>query len=164
MRIKEVSEKVGLSHQAIYKRLRSRGKRAEDITIKGTGELTEEGEALMRELFPALQGEGQEGPQEASGSPSAGKNEELERLREEGSRLRAEGERLRAEVASLEEKNQALTEERDYLRGALERSQQLQAMTAAKIPAPPPAITDGTDKAQRRGLLSWLRGRGKDKG
>ncbi len=51
MTIKDIAAAAGLSHQAIYKRLKARGVKLESIKIKGTGELTAEGEALMREIF-----------------------------------------------------------------------------------------------------------------
>lgn len=145
MTIKEVAAKVGLSHQAIYKRLRARGKRAEDIVKAGV--LTEEGEALMMELFPSLRDE----PQPSAESPS----EVEKRLQDEVAKLQEKVVKLGAEVARLEERAANLTEERDYLRKALDQSQQLQAMTTAKIPSPP-AITSGEKKKR---LLSWIRGK-----
>lgn len=156
MRIKQVSEKVGLSHQAIYKRLRARGIKAEDITQKNTGELTAEGWALMLELFPILQGEEERSEQPQAEAPAAAEPSEIERLQGEVARLRGEVAQAEGKVATMEAQLQALTEERDYLRGALERSQQLQALTAQKIPNPPPALPAGGDQ-QRRGLFGWLR-------
>lgn len=169
MTIKEVSEKVGLSHQAIYKRLRNRGIKAADIARKSTGELTEEGERLMYELFPFLQGEegreAQAPADEPAAAPAAAvaadEPSEVASLRDEVAAAAAKVAKLEGEVARQEEIIKALTDERDYLRGALERSQQLQALTAQKIPNPPPALTDGSGEKQRRGLWARLRGKGR---
>ena len=165
MTIKDIAAAAGLSHQAVYKRLKGRGVKLESIKDKATGELTEEGERLVREIF-SLQDE----PGEAAPPPPAAEEKaapvevesEVERLRNQVAELSAEVEKLRNQVATLEDKEKALTDERDFLRLSLERSQQLQAITAQKIPNPPPALTAGGDQQQqRRGLLGWLRRRSK---
>lgn len=184
MTIKEVSERAGVSHQAIYKRLRTRGIRAEDITEKSSGQLTGKGEELIKELFPFLRdeegGAAAQSPQDVPADPpeteekagDEGLQPEVARLQEKVARLQEEVARLQPEVAglkgqiieyekrvaTLEESNRLLTDERDYLRKALDQSQQLQAMTAQKIPTPP-AITDGSERKQKRGLWERLTGR-----
>lgn len=159
MTIKDIAAAAGLSHQAIYKRLKARGVKLESIKIKGTGELTEEGEALLREIFSL-----KDQQEEAAPPPPAAEKEapaevesEVEKLRNQVEKLRAEVEKLRNQVATLEDKEKALTDERDFLRLSLERSQQLQAITAQKIPNPPPALAAGVEQEPRRGLLGWLR-------
>ena len=71
-------------------------------------------------------------------------------------------EMLKAEIKRLEELNKSLTEERDFLREslkkaqtALDQAQQLQLVTASKIPSPP-ALAPGESE---RGLRAWLRSR-----
>ena len=162
MTIREAAERAGVSNQAVYKRLKARGISPESIREKGSGKLTEEGEQIIKELFPALQ---EESPKEApadepAAAPLPPSSEELERLTTRVEELTKQVEELTTKLTTSEAREKALVEERDYLRGALERSQQLQALTAQKIPNPPPTITDGSDKPQRRGLWARLRGKG----
>ncbi len=163
MTIKEIAARAGLSHQAIYKRLKARGVKLEMLKVKQTGELTPEGAALLLELFPAKDDAKKAAPapppkgEEIAPPAATAEAEELrnqvEKLQTEVEKLNNQVEKLRNQVATMEEKEKALTEERDFLRLSLERSQQLQAITAAKIPNPPPAITEGGD--QRRGIRAW---------
>lgn len=169
MKIKDVSEKVGLSHQAIYKRLRTRNIRAEDITDKA-GNITDKGLDILKDLFPILQASEtkEESPaetEEPAPPPADTDKTEVGRLHEEVARLQGEVARLHEKVATLEEKGRLLQDERDYLRTALDQSQKLQAITASKLPNPPPALTDGSEeKGPRRGPLGWLKGRRERKG
>ena len=158
MTIKEVAARTGLSHQAIYKRLKARGLSVSDLKDKATGQLTPEGERVLEELFQ-LQAEELPGddnsPREAD-EPTV--DDGGEELRNRVEKLTTEVEKLRNRVESLETANKSLTEERDFLRLALERSQQLQAITASKIPNPPPLLT--TPEAEgvkpHRGLFGGL--------
>ena len=150
MTIKDIAAAAGLSHQAIYKRLKARGVKLESIKIKGTGELTAEGEALMREIFNL-----KDQQEEAAPPPPAAEEKAAP------AEVESEVEKLRNQVETLEQREKALTEERDFLRLSLERSQQLQAITAQKIPNPPPALPAGGDQQQRRGLFGWIRRRDK---
>lgn len=161
MTVKEFSALVGVSHQAIYKKLKGRGVALESLKDKETGQLTEEGETLLRRIYN-IQEQGDEQrettAEEAEGeereaAPPADHEGENE-LRNQVARLQGEVERLRNQVATLEEKEKALTEERDFLRVSLERSQQLQALTASKIPNPAPALPAST---QAHGLRAWWR-------
>ena len=165
MTIKEIAERAGLSHQAIYKRLKARGVALDQIKNKDTGELTAEGEALLLELFNLQdQTEREAPPPPEKAAPPAAEDEagelrnQVERLNNQVAELNNEVEKLRNQVATLEEKEKALTEERDFLRLSLERSQQLQAITAAKIPNPPPALPAGGEEKER-GLRAWWRRR-----
>jgi hypothetical protein len=188
MTIKEIAARTGLSQQAIYKRIKGHGIRIADLR-DGKGGLTAEGEELLAELFnldlpprdpkpeetapenPAQENQGDHQEQQESHEEphdhqgNQGDQDQQEQPKEAGSDL--EVALLRERIASLEAKVSALTEERDFLRVSLERSQQLQALTAAKIPNPPPAITDGSDQGDRdqdrpRGFFSWFR-RGRHK-
>lgn len=161
MTVKEFSALVGVSHQAIYKKLKGRGVALESLKDKETGQLTADGEALLRAIYnlkgqEERQQEAPEEPQneEAGAAPPADQEGE-NGLRNQVARLQGEVERLRNQVATLEEKEKALAEERDFLRISLERSQQLQALTASKIPNPAPALPAGGEKAH--GLRAWWR-------
>ena len=127
MTIKEVAQRTGLTHQAIYKRLKAHGVKLETLKDKATGHFTPEGEAVIMELFAI---DAPEKPAEKADS--------------------TEVEKLRNQVATVES-------ERDYLRGALEREQQLQAMTLTKLP---PALPPSDEEKQRRRTW-WDRIRGR---
>ena len=160
MTIREVAERAGLSHQAIYKRLKAKGIHVSSLKDKDSGQLNEEGERILRELF-SIQAENQapDGATRETVRPSV--ESEVDRLRKEVERLTTEVVTLRNKVDALEEKNKALTEERDFLRVSLERSQQLQMVTASKIPNPPPLLpasgssADNSSKGLISGVRSW---------
>lgn len=138
MTIKEVAQVTGLSQQAIYKKIKSRGIKIEDLKDKETGQLSEHGEEVIRELFIDKKDEKQ--------------------VSTEVEKLRAEVEKLRNQVEFLEERNRQLTEERDFLKTALSQAQQLQALTLARIPAALPP-------AEKHGIFGWFsRRRGKGDG
>ena len=54
MTIKELSTRLKVSPQAIYKRVKAAGVALDGLKDKQTGELTQEGEALIRGLFEPL--------------------------------------------------------------------------------------------------------------
>lgn len=159
MKIREVAKQAGVSHQAIYKRLKARGISAESITDKATGELTGEGVALMMELYPQIGGAQ---PQAAAAQPPAAPDV-VETLRDEV-------QRLRNQLSNAEERNRLLTDERDYLRKLLDHSQEmeglrarLEVVEAGQRAAQAQALTDGSSSGekQRRGLWARLRGKGR---
>ena len=162
MTIREAAEQAGISCQAVYKRLKARGIAPDSIREKGTNRLTREGEALIRELFPAIDESADESAAQpsspASCEPATASPNELERLTTEVEKLRRRVDELTIRLTTAETRAQALQDERDYLRDALDKSQQLQAMTAQKIPNPPPAITDGKERPWR-GLWARITGR-----
>lgn len=51
MNIKEVAQLTGLSHQAIYKKIKANGLVLDKLKDKATGHLTPDGEARIKELF-----------------------------------------------------------------------------------------------------------------
>lgn len=162
MTIKDVAARTGLSHQAIYKRLKANGLSVSDLKDKASGQLTEEGERILAEMFsikaeePTVDDERGTNEREQAEEPTAESGSE--ELRNEVARLTTEVEKLRNQVATLEEKNTALTEERDFLRLSLERSQQLQAITASKIPNPRPLLTTGAEEGNsHKGLFGGIR-------
>lgn len=133
MTIKDVAQKSGLTHQAIYKRLKSKGIKIEAIKDKKTGHFTPEGEKMMIDLFDLS--EAAERPSEAQETPS-----------DDG---------LTKEVEKLRNQVDLLTGERDFLRQSLEREQQLHAMTLTKL------LPSGEEKEKGRFRAAWdaLRGR-----
>ena len=162
MKIRDVATMAGVSHQAVYKRLKARGLRPESITDKGTGELTAEGLAIMFEMYPQTK---DTQPATASPQPPTG-SETVETLR-------SEVQRLSNALSNAEARIVALTEERDFLRGALTHSQEMEALRAridvleaSQRANAAQALTDGSGGGDppRRGLLSWLRGRGRGTG
>lgn len=162
MKIRDVATMAGVSHQAVYKRLKARGIRPESITDKGTGELTAEGLAIMFEMYPQTK---DTQPATASPQPPTG-SETVETLR-------SEVQRLSNALSNAEARIVALTEERDFLRGALTHSQEMEALRAridvleaGQRANAAQALTDGSGGGDppRRGLLSWLRGRGRGTG
>lgn len=160
MTIKDVAARTGLSHQAVYKKIKARGFSVSDLKDRATGHLTEEGERIVAELF-SIQAEepaGDDNSSQVDAAPTV--DTEAAELRNEVARLTTEVEKLRNRVATLEETNTALTSERDYLRLALERSQQLQMVTASKIPNPPPLLAAPEAEGNHHkgifgGLRSW---------
>lgn len=140
MTIKDVAQKSGLTHQAIYKRLKSKGIKIEAIKDKKTGHFTPEGEKMMIDLFDLS--EAAERPSEAQETPSD------DGLTKQVTELTKEVEKLRNQV-------DLLTGERDFLRQSLEREQQLHAMTLTKL------LPSGEEKEKGRFRAAWdaLRGR-----
>lgn len=130
MTIKEVAQLTGLSHQAIYKKIKAKGMKLEELKDKATGQFTPEGEAAIRGLFNIT---------DTEETPVA-------------TELTTEVERLRNLVEKQGEQIKALTDERDFLRLTLERSQHLEAAALAKLPSAPPALPAG----EKHGLRNWL--------
>ena len=144
MNIKEVAQLTGLSHQAVYKKIKANGIVLEKLKDKATGHLTPEGEAQIRDLF---------GISEEAHAPDATE------LTTKVAELTTEVEKLRNQVATMEKRVEELTEERDFLRMTLERSQHLEAAAIAKLPSPPKLLTDGEEKPRGlRGLFQRMRG------
>lgn len=143
MTIKEVAQLTGLSHQAIYKKLKARGHKVETLKNKETGQLTEDGERIIRELFNL-----------STSAP--------EPVATEVEKLTTENEKLRNQVANLEKRVEELTGERDFLRRtldttteALTNAQKLQAATLAKMPLLPSG-----EPGRLRKAWDKIRGRG----
>ena len=136
MTIKEVARQAGITVQAVYKRIRASGFQLADLKDSETGQLTADGEALIMRLFAV--------PEAAPAEVET----EVKKMRSRVTELTAEVETLRSRIAAENERIAALTEERDYLRTALDNAQKLQALTLAKVPA---ALPSGEKK--RRGLF-----------
>lgn len=149
MTIRDVTRLTGLSHQAVYKKIKTAGLNMDELKDKATGQLTPDGEQKVRDLFGIAEDTGT--PQEKPLQPDATE------LRNQVAELTTEVEKLRNHLATAEDQIKALTEERDFLRVTLERSQHLEAAAIAKLPSPAALLTDGSgDQEQRRGLRGWF--------
>lgn len=133
MTIKEVAQQAGISHQALYKKIKNRGIKTEDLKDAETGELSEKGLEILKDLIESKNDDDQSGG----------------KVESRVEKLQSEIEKLRNEVASAEARVQILTEERDFLRTALDQAQKLQALTLARVPAALPA-------PEKHGLFGWF--------
>ena len=127
MTIKEIADLQGLTVQAVYKRIKTSGLDLSALKDAKTGHLTADGEQKVLSLFENKK------PQE--GAEIA--------LKQEVERLKLVNEQLMKQLETLQQN-------RDDLRAALEREQQLHAMALQKIPQ---ALPSG----EKRGLFGWLR-------
>ena len=155
MTIKEVAQLTGLTHQAIYKRLKKQGIKINDLKDQATGQFTPDGEAIIRGLFTFSAS--QDMPSEHDPDPINHHEQDdatdATELRNQVAELTTEVEKLRNQVATL-------TDERDFLRITLEREQQLHGVTLTKLPTPPAALPPAD--AERGRLREWwdkIRGR-----
>lgn len=170
MTIKEFAAQIGISDKAIYKRLKREGIELSSLKTKGSSALSPDGLRRLDELYSlqvpersedevgenAVPGE-VESAVESSTSEGENSTGEVENKVESST---GEVERLKTEIKRLEELNKALTDERDFLRGSLERAQisldraqQLQAMATAKIPTPKALPAGG----EEHGVRAWFR-------
>ena len=136
MNIKDVAQLTGFSHQAIYKKIKANGLALETLKDKDTGQFTPEGEAKIKALF----------------NIETVKKEDATELKTKVAELTTEVEKLRNQVATMEDQITTLTEERNFLRMTLERSQHLEAAAIAKLPTPPQALPSG----EKKGLRKWF--------
>lgn len=133
MTIKAASTLYNVSPQAIYQRLKAKGYDIKQLKTKG-GELTAEGEKVLDELFDRTVVTGDSDPQvdkAEKGNQSTIKDQDRE------SAILLQVESLKSEVESLKKQVESLKEERDFLRRALDQSQQLHAMTMRMLPPAP---------------------------
>jgi chromosome segregation ATPase len=185
MKIKDVAQLTGYSHQFIYKKIKASGFSLDELKDGTTGHLTTDGEQIVRELFAIPDGASPVVNQDATEmcNQVAELTTEVEKLRNqhatEVETLTGEREALRKQIATLEKEvetlkhqvellnqqhqvellNQqieSLTGERDYLRETLDKSQQLQMATLATVKLLP------SGERKRRSLWDILRGRGAD--
>ena len=147
MTIKDVARMTGLSSQAVYKKIKASGHTLESLKNKATGHFTPEGEQIIKDLFSV----------DENGSQTA-KNEdstEVEKLKKDIAELTTRLKEIDNQVETMTEKIKALTDERDFLRAALDKSQLMEAAVIAKLPAPPPALP-ATEAEKRHGLRAWF--------
>ena len=143
MNVREFAEAAGITTTAVYKKAKARGIKLAEYK-DSDGNLTAEGEQVLRDLFPVTPGP------ELSTKLTTRVNE----LTAEVENKTKEITRLTAEVENLNERLRTLTEERDFLRVTLERSQHLEAAALAKVPSHPLLPAAGEEK---RGLFGWFR-------
>lgn len=137
MTIKEVAQQAGISHQALYKKIKSRGIKLDDLKDPVNGQLSERGEQIVRDII-------------------AGKTDAT-KVETEVENSSSEIEKLRNKVEQLEAINSQLIQERDFLKTALDQSQKLQALTLARIPPALPA-------PEQKGIRGWFARRREKKG
>ena len=144
MKIKDVAQLTGYSHQFIYKKIKASGFSLDELKDGETGHLTTDGEQIIRELFSIPDG----------ASPVV--NQDATEMRNQVATLEKEVETLKHQVELLNQQIESLTGERDYLRETLDKSQQLQMATLATVKLLP------SGERKRRSLWDILRGRGAD--
>lgn len=127
MTIKDVSTLAGVSVQAVYKRLKTQGISLDDVRDRETGQLTKDGETVVKSIF------------NLDAKPDSTVQSELNELKIEVERL----------TTALD----LIREERDYLREQLKATQVLQMEALKKIPA---ALPDGNVAQKKRGIFSWF--------
>lgn len=163
MTIKELADRLGVSSQSVYKRLKNHGVKLETLKDKATGEITAEGLQVVARVFNMDLTSEQTQPETATETETRVESpvdSEVERLKKEVERLTTEVEKLNNLNSTMVEKVQTLESERDYLRNALQAQQQLQAMTLQRLPALPAA----GQTSRAGGLFGWLNRRKKSKG
>ena len=163
MTIKELADRLGVSSQSVYKRLKNHGVKLEALKDKTTGEITAEGLQVVARVFNMDLTSEQTQPETAAETETRVESpvdSEVERLKKEVERLTTEVEKLNNLNSTMVEKVQTLESERDYLRNALQAQQQLQAMTLQRLPALPAA----GQTSRAGGLFGWLNRRKKSKG
>lgn len=146
MTITEYADRVGVRTQGLYKKLTNRGISLDDIRDKANNLITEDGFKLLNQLYSD-----RTQPKKQSVDKVADIfGDQLNQLKEQLSALQVENERLRIAEENSRKKIEDLINERDYLRVALNQSQQLHAMTIKALPPAP---------AERKGAFSWLTSR-----
>lgn len=143
MRVKDFARDAGITPAAIYKRVKALGMSLTDLQDPHTGELTADGIDTLEGLFRV------EDPRKITELTTkiTELKTEVTELTTKITKLTTEITELKTKLTSVETENAALkgkmdviTGERDYLRDALDRSQQLEGLALSKIPLlPPPA-------------------------
>jgi hypothetical protein len=138
MTIKEASTIYGISTQAIYKRLTKKGYDLKQLK-DSSGALTEEGERIIDQLFDrvTVTGEGDPTPQPTKKKPQKPDATPSLQAEKEVAELKAKVAEMTTEIGRLQSTIDNLREERDFLRHALNQSQQIQAMTLRALPPAP---------------------------
>ena len=125
MTIKQMADKLGVSPQAVYQKLKKNGVEVYKLTDKKTKELTGEAEVIISKLFS-----------EDPGEIKPSKQKVVESLQEQIQQLRTENAVLIEKVKALEDKVSTLSTDKETLNKALETAQLLHTQTLALLPAP----------------------------
>lgn len=163
MTIKELADRLGVSSQSVYKRLKNHGVKLETLKDKATGEITAEGLQVVARVFN-LDLTGKQAQAETATETDtmveSPVDSEVERLKKEVERLTTEVERLNNLNSTMVEKVEMLTSERDTLKQELLMANQLHYLALQRIPALPAA----GQTSRAGGLFGWLNRRKKSKG
>ena len=126
MTVQEAATLYGISKQAIYQRLKAKGYDIKQLK-DSSGNLTEEGERILEQLFDrtSVTGEGDPAPQPTRKEPPKQENPLLLQAQKQVDDLTKQVDGLQREVSLLTNQVDALKEERDYLRRALDQAKQL---------------------------------------
>lgn len=135
MTIKDAIERYGVTKQAIYQRFKSRKIEIKDYKTED-GHFTPEGESLLEEWFGHLSAASQ-GDLKPQKEAQKQDRASFLQAQEEIKRLTNELDSAVKDIDHLQSELQAIKEERDFLRRALDQSQQLQAMTLRMLPPAP---------------------------
>jgi predicted nuclease with TOPRIM domain len=139
MTIKQMADKLGVTPQAIYQKLKKNGVEVYKLTDKKTKELTAEAEVIISKLFAEDQSEIK---------PS--KQKVVESLQEQIQQLRTDNAVLVERVKSLEAEVSTLSTDKDLLTKALEKAQDLHQKTLDRFL---PAAGETSPAAPRK--LTW---------
>jgi AcrR family transcriptional regulator len=150
MTIKELAQELGVSHQAVYKRLTKNGIRLDSLKNPSTGEITPDGEKTIRDMYAPQQNAetstAEAKHQVSTGSPEAVAEveKELHELKNKLNELNGELNALRHDLtdarhrAELAEMRATAAEgERDFLRAQLDNAIKANALASMKRLAPP---------------------------
>lgn len=154
MTIKELAKELGRSHQAVYKKLGNAGIDLNALKNPTTGELTTEGEKIVRELYAPK-----------ATATEALRTEVESEVEKVESKVESEAERLqsvlnalqrdlieakhKAEVAEI--RATAAEDERDYLRRQLDNAIKASALASVKRIAT--ASTEDVEQEQRGSVI-----------
>lgn len=155
MTIREISTRLNVTQQNVYKRLKSHGIDIKTLKDNETGQLTEDGLQTISKIF------GVDFSGAAPGAAENSTNDSATQLTIE--QLRKEVETLTTEVDKLNDKNNYLTEkvemlqsERDSLKQQLLQANQLHLMALQRIPAlQAPTEAETKTEPSERGLRGW---------
>lgn len=147
MKIQDVAKKYGMSTSAVYKRLKAASLQVADLVDKDTRELTTAGESTVLALFDDIHvdqvhNQWNEVDNQVD-NHSTTLSEQLAEAEKTVKRLTTEVERLTTQLTAAADTNRLLSDQLAKANEALERAQQLQALTLQKIPAALPAPKQG---------------------
>ena len=125
MTIKQMADKLGVTPQAIYQRLKKNGVQISTLIDRETKELTGEAEVIIGKLY---------GPDQSEIKPT--KQSVIDALNEQVQTLRTEKAVLLERIKSLEESVSSLKSDKESLTTALDKAQELHKQTITLLPAP----------------------------
>jgi len=147
MTIQDVANKYGVSTSAVYKRIKAASLRVVDLMDRDTRQLTTAGEATVLALFddvPVEQVHNHESEVDNQvHNHSTTSDKRLSEAEKTVERLEKEVERLTTQLTAAADTNRLLSDQLAKANEALERAQQLQALTLQKIPQALPAPKQG---------------------